>query len=86
MAGAYVLAHALAHADGDYGAAFASYQRDFKPFIDEKQVAAARFARWFAPRTRLQLTLRNAMMRLLNVPRLGEWLVARSFTDNYALP
>jgi 2-polyprenyl-6-methoxyphenol hydroxylase-like FAD-dependent oxidoreductase len=86
MAGAYVLAHALAESGDDYTAAFAEYERRFKPFIDAKQRAAARFGWWFAPRSALGIRARNLLTNLMRVPVLAERVVARSFGDRFELP
>ncbi|HEU4628951.1 MAG TPA: FAD-binding domain [Gemmatimonadaceae bacterium] len=86
MAGAHVLAHALAAAEGDHAAAFAAYERRFKPFVDAKQRAAVRFAGWFAPRTRVGLWLRELATNLLAVPLVGDVMAARSFGDRFELP
>ena len=86
MAGAYVLAHALAESGGDHVAAFREYQREFKPFIDDKQHAAARFGWWFAPRSQASLWLRNVTTNLMRVPVIADRLAARSFGDRFELP
>lgn len=86
MAGAYVLAHALERSGGDHARAFAEYQRQFKPFVDRKQEAAARFAAWFAPRTPLRLWVRNIATRAFGLPYVGSLLAARSFGDSFHLP
>ena len=86
MAGAYVLAHALAESGGDHGVAFKEYQREFKPFIDDKQHAAARFGWWFAPRSQASLWLRNVTTNLMRLPLLADRLAARSFGDRFELP
>jgi 2-polyprenyl-6-methoxyphenol hydroxylase-like FAD-dependent oxidoreductase len=86
MAGAHVLAHALAAAGGDHAAAFAAYERRFKPFVDDKQRAAERFAGWFAPRTRLGVWVRAVATNLLGMPLVGERIAARSFGDRFELP
>ena len=85
MAGAHVLAHELAAAEGHHTTAFAAYQRRFKPFVDEKQQAAVRFARWFAPRTRLGVWLRDRATNLLRLPVVGNLIAARSFGDRFEL-
>lgn len=86
MAGAQVLAHELAAANGDHRAAFAAYERRFKPFIDAKQKSAERFGGWFAPRTRFALTLRNLATKALAFPWIGDRLVVRSLGDQFELP
>lgn len=86
MAGALVLAHALKAHAGDHRAAFADYQRRFKPFVDRKQIAAERFGGWFAPRTPFRLRLRNLATNVMNTPGLGGFLMRRSFGDAFELP
>ena len=86
MAGAYLLAHALRSADGDYMSAFQRYQAQFKPFIDAKQRAAAKFGWWFAPRSRTGLWMRNVITNVMEVPYLSSYLVTRMFADRIDLP
>ncbi|MGH9423333.1 MAG: FAD-binding domain, partial [Thermoanaerobaculia bacterium] len=86
MAGAYVLTDALCVTGGDHLAAFSRYQDRFKPFVDKKQRAATRMAWWFAPRSKLQIWMRDVTTRLMNAPYLGPRLIAQSFVDSYQLP
>ncbi|HET9983971.1 MAG TPA: FAD-binding domain [Longimicrobiales bacterium] len=86
MAGAYLLAHALAAAEGDHARAFADYQHRFKPLVDAKQAAAARFGSWFAPRTALGVRIRNLATSLMNVPLVAHLLAGRSLEDRIELP
>lgn len=86
MAGAYLLAHALRSADGDHVTAFQRYQAQFKPFIDAKQQAAAKFGWWFAPRSRTGLWMRNLITNVMAVPYLSNYLVRRMFADRIDLP
>lgn len=85
MAGAYLLAEALATA-ADHSAAFQEYERRFRPFVDRKQRAAERFGWWFAPRTRAGIRLRDAATSLMRVRYLGKILAARAFGDRFELP
>jgi 2-polyprenyl-6-methoxyphenol hydroxylase-like FAD-dependent oxidoreductase len=86
MAGAYLLAGELRDARGDFRAAYSSYQRRFKPFIERKQRLAARFSRQFAPRTRFGLFVRNIASQLLDVPFVGDVMAKRMFADRFAMP
>jgi 2-polyprenyl-6-methoxyphenol hydroxylase-like FAD-dependent oxidoreductase len=86
MAGAYLLAGELARAGGDHVVGFAAYERRFRPFIDAKQRAARRFASSFAPRTAFGLWARDAALRLMNVPHLGDWMLRRMVADRFPLP
>jgi 2-polyprenyl-6-methoxyphenol hydroxylase-like FAD-dependent oxidoreductase len=86
MASAYLLAGELKDADGDFRAAYSSYQARFKPFIERKQRLAARFSRQFAPKTGFGLLVRNAASRLLDAPLAGDMIANRMFADRFALP
>ncbi len=86
MAGAYILARALEAAGDDHAAAFAEYERSFRPFVDGKQRAAERFGGWFAPRTRMGILARNLTTKLLRLPYLAELTVGRSVADHFELP
>lgn len=86
MAGAYILAGELGRAGGDYQAAFAAYERAFRPFIERKQKGARSFASSFAPSSRLGLFARDQLLRLMNVPVLGDWMIRRMAADNFTLP
>ncbi|HEX6859318.1 MAG TPA: FAD-binding domain [Caulobacteraceae bacterium] len=84
MAEAYVLAGELA--TGDHQRAFERYEARLRPLLTRKQASARRFATYFAPKTAMGVRARNLMMRLLSVPVLGEWLVARDLRDDFDLP
>ncbi|MPZ56699.1 MAG: FAD-binding domain [Rhizobiales bacterium] len=86
MAAAYLLSGELRRANGDHTAAFANYERTFRPFIESKQTAAERFGGWFAPKTQIGLWVRNATSRMISLPLIGPWLAGRAFGDRFALP
>jgi 2-polyprenyl-6-methoxyphenol hydroxylase-like FAD-dependent oxidoreductase len=86
MAAGYVLAGELAHAGADPAPAFERYERSLAGLIADKQRAAAKFGKWFAPRTRLGLALRNGASRLLGVPVVGEIAARRMLSDALQLP
>jgi 2-polyprenyl-6-methoxyphenol hydroxylase-like FAD-dependent oxidoreductase len=86
VAGAYIVARELKKAQGDPQVAFANYQRPFQPFIERKQRAAKRSGGWFAPKTKLGIVVRNQLTRLLAVPPLSKWVVARMFSERFPLP
>jgi 2-polyprenyl-6-methoxyphenol hydroxylase-like FAD-dependent oxidoreductase len=86
MAEAYVLAGEIVAAEGDHRAAFQRYEQRLRPFIEEKQKSARRFASFFAPTTRLGIWLRNQGTRLFNLPLLGVAMVKREFRDDLTLP
>jgi len=86
MAGAYILAGELGRMAGDHAAAFQNYERKFRPFIEQKQRSARRFAGSFAPRTQLGLFVRDAVLRLSALPAVADWLMARYVKDAFTLP
>jgi 2-polyprenyl-6-methoxyphenol hydroxylase-like FAD-dependent oxidoreductase len=64
MVEAYVLAAELDRSGGDHAAAFAAYHRRLASVVRTKQDAAIGMGVAFAPRSRAQLLLRNAAMKL----------------------
>jgi 2-polyprenyl-6-methoxyphenol hydroxylase-like FAD-dependent oxidoreductase len=86
MAAAYLLAGELQNADGTPGVAFQEYERKFRPFIEEKQRSAERLARWFAPKSRFGIHVRNLAIRLTSSPRLAKWALGRIISDRFDLP
>jgi 2-polyprenyl-6-methoxyphenol hydroxylase-like FAD-dependent oxidoreductase len=86
MAGAYVLASAL-HSDApDYASAFQVYERTLRPLIDRKQRAAERLARWFAPRTRFGIWIRNALTSSMRLPFIGSRMAKATLGESVQLP
>lgn len=69
IAGAYVLAEQLA-ATTSIETALERYGRMWRPVVEEKQVTARNAARWFVPRTRMQLRARRAAMKVARLPVL----------------
>ena len=87
MAGAYILAGELQRANGDFGNAFAAYERQYREFIDRKQRTAQRFAASFAPKTRWELWLRDfALLSANRFSPIGKWLMHRLVSDRFELP
>ena len=86
MIEAYVLAAELARADGDHAAAFARYHARLAPLLRSKQDAARGLGLAFAPRDRLQLAVRNTVMRLLGLPHVPDLVMGRSLRDAVELP
>jgi 2-polyprenyl-6-methoxyphenol hydroxylase-like FAD-dependent oxidoreductase len=85
MVEAYVLAAELDRANGDHVEAFAGYERLLAPMLRSKQKAAEGFALAFAPRSRLQLFLRNTVMKLMGWPRVAGLLIAVVFAMGQAM-
>lgn len=86
MVESYVLAAELARSDGDHEQAFERYHATLGPFLRSKQAAARGLGTAFAPRSRLQLALRNAVMRAMSLPGVTELAMGRSFHDAVTLP
>ena len=86
MVEAYILAAQLRHTQGNYGRAFAAYEQQLRPMIEEKQDAALRLDSAFAPANRRQLWLRNATLRLMGIPFVANLAMGRSLHDPIELP
>jgi 2-polyprenyl-6-methoxyphenol hydroxylase-like FAD-dependent oxidoreductase len=71
MAGAVVLADALADDPGDVGAACARFEARLRPWVEAAQRMARRNARLFTPANRFQLLGREALLRLAARPVLA---------------
>ena len=85
MVESYTLAAELSRC-GDHVAAFAGYERRLAPLVRSKQDAATGLGLAFAPKNRLQLFVRNSVMRLMALPRVGDMVMGRSFRDKVELP
>lgn len=86
MLGAYVLAGELKKAEGDHKTAFAAYEKRLMPFMLRQQKAAVGFAGSFTPKTALGVSVRNAVLKLMNIPPLGLWLTRRMLGEPYLIP
>jgi 2-polyprenyl-6-methoxyphenol hydroxylase-like FAD-dependent oxidoreductase len=80
------LAGELEAAGGNHRTAFARYQERLAAFIARKQRAAERFAGFFAPRSAAGLFLRNQLTKVLAVPFVARFTVARDLIDELDLP
>lgn len=85
MVEAYVLAAELAHCAG-HEQAFGAYQRRLAPLVLSKQDAALSLGAAFAPASRLQLLMRNTVMKLMSLPGIADLVMGRSFHDAIELP
>jgi 2-polyprenyl-6-methoxyphenol hydroxylase-like FAD-dependent oxidoreductase len=86
MIEAYVLAAELTRANGDHVAAFQRYEQSLATFVRSKQDAAVGLGAAFAPRSRMQLFLRNTVMKLMGIPFVAELAMGRSLRDAIELP
>jgi 2-polyprenyl-6-methoxyphenol hydroxylase-like FAD-dependent oxidoreductase len=84
MAGAYLLAEALARHD-DHRSAFAEYQNFLKPHVDKKQRDAARFVTLFLPTKNSREWVRRLFIRLF-FSRMLIGLAFRYFGATSVLP
>ena len=75
VAGAYVLANQLAQAPS-IDDALAAYERLWRPAVEQKQQAGRSAARWFLPRSRLQLWIRRTALRLAWLPVINRYVGA----------
>lgn len=86
MVEAYVLAAELAQAEGNHILAFARYEQLLMPFLQSKQKAALRLASAFAPRTGVQLFVRNSVLKLFSLPLVARLAMGNSLRDAIELP
>ncbi|HEY4536486.1 MAG TPA: FAD-binding domain [Enteractinococcus sp.] len=86
MVEAYVLAVKLRRRPNNHQQAFAAYQQQLQPMIQEKQNAALGLDIAFAPANRKQLFLRNATLRLMGLPVISKLLMGHSLRDPIELP
>jgi 2-polyprenyl-6-methoxyphenol hydroxylase-like FAD-dependent oxidoreductase len=70
MAGAFVLADALADRPDEIDTALATYEARLRPWVDKAQRMARRNIHLFAPANRFQLLARETMLRLAARPFL----------------
>jgi 2-polyprenyl-6-methoxyphenol hydroxylase-like FAD-dependent oxidoreductase len=74
MASAYILADELAKSRSDVAGALAHYERKLRPKIEKKQKAGRRLARWFVPTNRVDLAIRDFVMRMAAWPITSQLL------------
>jgi 2-polyprenyl-6-methoxyphenol hydroxylase-like FAD-dependent oxidoreductase len=86
MVEAYVLAAELARSGGDHVEAFARYGTRLAPFLRSKQDAARGLGLAFAPKSRLHLMGRNAILRLMGLPFVAHRVMSTSLHDHVELP
>lgn len=85
MVEAYVLAAELTRSS-DHVEAFARYEERLGDFLRSKQDAAVGLGPAFAPKNRLQLLVRNTVMRLMGLPKVADLAMGKSFHDAVELP
>lgn len=85
MIEAYVLATELATRP-DQAVALSHYEGRLASFVRSKQDAATGLGSAFAPENRLQLLVRDLVMRAMGLPKVADLAMGRSFHDRVALP
>lgn len=86
MVESYVLAAELAETNGGYAAAFARNEQRLGGVLRSKQDAAEGLGLAFAPRSALQLFIRNTMMRVIALPHVADLAVGKSLRNAVELP
>src|SRR5262249_8762552 len=85
IGGAYILAGELGKAN-DHRAAFAAYERRVRPFVEDKQRKARRFAKTFVPGSRLGVQLSYLTMKLMFTPLLARFIGKQFGFDSLLQP
>jgi len=85
MIEAYTLAAELAGTD-DYPQAFARYHERLARLVRSKQDGAVGLGVAFAPKNRFQLFVRNTILKMMALPKVGDIALGRSFHDRVELP
>ena len=83
MGGAYFLAQALQQTS-DYQTAFIQYENKLRPYIEETQEKARRFAPRFVPGSQFQIWLNNTIIKLVNISFFSR-LVGKQFNTQSLL-
>ena len=88
VVGAYVLAHELRAADGDYATAFAEYQRLLAPFVARCQKLAVDALKADNFSSGWRARLRNVGIRLLRIPVVSKVVARQSLAvgRSFSLP
>ncbi len=85
MVEAYTLAAELARTS-DHREAFARYEERLAPLLRSKQDAAQGLGLGFAPKNKIQLIVRNSVLKMMGLPRVADIAMGRSFHDRVELP
>ena len=83
--GADILAEELGKTN-DVHAAFAAYERRVRPFVEDKQRKARRFAQTFVSGSRLGVRVSYLMMRLMFTPLLARFIGKQCGFDSLLQP
>ena len=84
MAGAYFLAEELGQ-NADYHVAFQRYEERLRPYIEQKQKKARKFAPTFVPSSELRIALTQWTIRLIDLPPITR-LVSKQLNLKRIIP
>lgn len=84
LAGAYILAGELRAAGDDYQAAFQAYERELRPFVEQKQENTAHTSSQLFSESAVGLWVRNQGLKLASLPWVSR-LVIKKMTDGRLL-
>ena len=89
LIGAYILAGELKSLSGDYTVAFEAYERELRPFVEQKTKEARGTGLQLVPGSAMLLWVRNQVLKLFSLPLFSR-LVARMtygkmFRESFAL-
>ena len=69
-----------------YTRAFNAYETRLRDFVEQKQDGATKFISFFTARTQTGIRVRNAAMRAMNLPIVGDLVMARTLRDDIEVP
>lgn len=78
LVGAYILAGELKIANGDYKTAYEAYQRELRPFVEQKQ-KNIKLLRQVVPGSDFTLWIRNQVMKLMSIPFVLRFVFKRTY-------
>lgn len=79
LAGAYILAGELKATGGDYRGAFRAYERELRPFVEQKQKNPERAVHQFVPGSALGLRIRNLALKLVSAPFVSRLVIKMTY-------
>lgn len=89
LIGAYILAGELKASSGDYTVAYEAYEREFRPFVEQKTKEARGTGLQLVPGSARLLWVRNQVLKLFSLPfvsRLAARMTyGRMFRESFAL-
>ena len=86
MTEAYILAGELHRAAGNHKIAFQAYEDRLQAYVLKKQNGALRYRGYFIPKSKLAITLRDCLTRIISRPFLAKVVLGSSFKTAIDLP